>query len=375
VNLAPFRDPAIAARLIEEIHRVQSRPWVIMETCGGQTHAILRLGLDQLLPRGLELVHGPGCPVCVTPAPLIDHAIALAARPEVILATFGDMMRVPGTASTLFAARAAGGDVRMVYSALDALELAQANPAREVVFFAIGFETTAPGSAQAVMRARSQGVANFSLLSAHVLVPPAVRFLLEDPGNRVQGYLAAGHACAVLGGQPYEELAARFDVPIVITGFEAIDLLRGILRVVQMLEAGEARVENAYERVVQNEGNLQAQAAIRNVFMSRGREWRGIGLIPASGLTLRPEYSAWNAQLKFGPPAATSTEPGVCISGLVLQGLKKPPQCPAFGRECTPGHPLGAPMVSAEGACAAYFSYQRMPEGRDDKSPGSEGAA
>jgi len=365
MNLSPFRDPAIAARLLEEIRAAQSRPLVIMETCGGQTHALLRLGLDQLLPRGLELVHGPGCPVCVTPVALIDQAIALAGRPEVILATFGDMMRVPGSAATLFEARSAGGDVRMVYSALDALELAQSNPEREVVFFAIGFETTAPGSAQAAMQARSANTGNFSLLSAHVLVPPAVRFLLHSPENRVQGYLAAGHACAVLGWEPYENLAAEFHVPIVVTGFEAVDLLRGILRVVQLLEANEARVENAYERVVRWEGNPRARAGMEQVFRICDREWRGIGLIPASGLTLQPEYAAWDAQEKFGPPAAAQTAAGACISGLVLQGLKKPTACPAFGRECTPAHPLGAPMVSGEGACAAYYTYQRMPGGRE----------
>ncbi|HOT97736.1 MAG TPA: hydrogenase formation protein HypD [bacterium] len=362
MNLAPFAHPEVASRLLEEIRNALHHPWVIMETCGGQTHAILRLGLDQLLPRGIELVHGPGCPVCVTPSARIDAAIALAARPGVTLATFGDMMRVPGSTTTLFAARAAGGKVEMVYSALDALALARRSPGREIVFFAIGFETTAPGSALAVARARSERIRNFSLLTAHVLVPPAVRALLQSPGNRVQGYLAAGHACAILGWQPYEALAAEFQVPIVVTGFEAADLLRGIGRVVQMLEAGEARVENAYERVVRREGNLPAQAQLQSVFEVCDCEWRGIGVIPASGLRLRPEYAAWDAQVKFSGLIAEKAVPTECISGAILQGLKKPPDCPAFGGRCTPLRPLGAPMVSAEGACAAYFSYHRNPE-------------
>ncbi len=363
MNLAPFAHPGIAGRLLAGIRAVQTRPWVIMETCGGQTHAILRLGLDQLLPRPIELVHGPGCPVCVTPGAFIDAAITLAARPGVTLATFGDMLRVPGSATTLLDARADGAEVAMVYSALDALALARQAPDREIVFFAIGFETTAPGSALAVARARSEGIANFSLLSAHVLVPPAVRALLQSPGNRVQGYLAAGHACAILGWQPYEALAAEFHVPIAVTGFEAADLLRGILRVVQMLEAGEAHVENVYERVVRREGNLPAQAQIEEIFQVRDCEWRGIGLIPASGLQLRPEYAAWDAEVKFSGVTAATTAPGECISGAILQGQKKPPECPAFGSRCTPLHPLGAPMVSAEGACAAYFSYHRSPAG------------
>ncbi|HNW60363.1 MAG TPA: hydrogenase formation protein HypD [bacterium] len=362
MNLAPFRDPGIAAWLIAEIHAAQKHPWVLMETCGGQTHAILRLGLDQLLPRELELVHGPGCPVCVTPAGLIDQAIALAGCPGVLLATFADMMRVPGSAGTLFEARAAGAEVHMVYSALDALALARRMPKREVVFFAIGFETTAPGSALAVARARREGIRNFSLLMAHVLVPPAMRALLQSPDNRVQGYLAAGHACAILGWEPYEALAAEFGVPIVVTGFEAADLLRGILRLVQMLEAGEARVENAYERVVRREGNTRAQAQMDGVFEVCAREWRGIGLLPDSGLQLRPEWAAWDAQRKFGDLASPSAAASECISGEILQGLKKPPACPAWGGRCTPAHPLGAPMVSGEGACAAYYTYQYIPE-------------
>jgi hydrogenase expression/formation protein HypD len=363
MNLTPFRNPAIAARLLAEIHALPQRHRVIMETCGGQTHAILRLGLDQLLPRDLELVHGPGCPVCVTPVELIDRAIALAGRPEIILTTFGDMMRVPGSGSTLFEARSAGGDVRMVYSALDALELARRAPEREVVFFAIGFETTAPGSALAAARARSEGIRNFSLLTAHVLVPPAVRALLQAPENRVEGYLAAGHACAILGSEPYEELAAHFHVPIVVTGFESNDLLRGILRVMQMLAAGEARVENAYERVVRRQGNRQARAQMEAVFMPCDREWRGIGVIPRSGLALRQEYAEWDAGIKFGGPPSGPPADTECISGMVLQGLKKPPECPAFGSRCTPQNPLGAPMVSSEGACAAYYTYQRLPGG------------
>jgi hydrogenase expression/formation protein HypD len=363
MNLSAFRDPAISAGLLEKLHAIQTRPWVIMETCGGQTHAILRLGLERLLPKGLELVHGPGCPVCVTPAGTIDMAIALAGRPEVILTTFGDMLRVPGSASTLFEAKSAGGDVRMVYSALDSLELARRNPEREVVFFAIGFETTAPGSALAAAQARSENLQNFSLLAAHVLVPPAVRALLLAPDNRVQGYLAAGHACAILGWLPYEKLAAEFKVPMVVTGFEPVDLLAGILRVVEMLEAGEAQAENGYERVVRREGNLVAQEQMAAVFAPCDRLWRGIGIIPESGLKLRTEYAEWDAEIKFEIAQKEVHEPAECISGLVLQGLKKPPECPAFGSRCTPQQPLGAPMVSGEGACAAYYAYQSKPGG------------
>ena len=364
--LDEYRDAAGAHRLLGAIARVTTRPWTLMEVCGGQTHSLLRHGIDRLLPPQIELVHGPGCPVCVTSVALIDKAIEIALTPGAILTSFGDMLRVPGSARDLQSARAAGGDVRMVYSPLDAVRIARENPEREVVFFAVGFETTAPTTALAVLQAQRAGVRNFTLLVAHVRVPPALRAILEAPGNRVQGLLAPGHVCTVMGFDEYAALAARYRVPIVVTGFEPIDLLQGILQCVTLLEAGRAGVENAYARSVRREGNEYAQAMIGQVFGVADRDWRGLGCIPRGGLALRPAFAEFDAEARFGPAgygaAAGKAGGGVasdCIAGLVLQGVKKPVDCPAFGTSCTPEHPLGAPMVSAEGACAAYYRYRR----------------
>lgn len=358
-DLTWFRHPAVVHRLIDQLHACQSRPWTIMEICGGQTHALLRHGIDQLLPEKLELVHGPGCPVCVTPVETIDAAIAIAREPGVILTTFGDMLRVPGSTTTLHAIKAAGADVRIVWSPLDALELARRHPQRQVLFFAIGFETTAPNTAMTVAVAAREKLTNFSLLMAHVLVPPAVRMLLGSRDNRVQGFLAAGHVCAVTGWAPYESIAAEFGVPLVVTGFEPVDLLRGILRLVELLEKGEPVVANAYERVVHRFGNPAAQKQIDAVFQVCDRHWRGLGLIPGSGLELRPEYAAFDAGRKFPAASAPAAAESACISGEILRGEKKPPACPAFATRCTPDHPLGATMVSGEGACAAYYAWRR----------------
>lgn len=355
-----YRDPALAHRLVEAIHRTVTRPWTVMEICGGHTHAIMRYGLDQLLPAELELVHGPGCPVCVTPVELIDKAIAIASRPEAILTTFGDMLRVPGSRQDLQMARSQGADVRMVYSPLEAVALARQHPERQVVFFAVGFETTAPANAMAVLQARREGLGNFSVLVSQVLVVPAMRALLAAPGNRVQGYLAAGHVCTVMGFAEYEALAAEFRVPIVPTGFEPLDILEGLLLVVRQLEAGEHRVENQYRRSVTRTGNVAAQQVMAEVFTVADRAWRGIGLLPQSGLVLREEYAAFDAERRFAVAEIRAAESSRCISGLVLQGRRKPHECPAFGRDCTPSHPLGATMVSDEGACAAYHKYQRL---------------
>jgi hydrogenase expression/formation protein HypD len=362
--LDEFRDGRAAAALADAIRKRVTRPWTVMEVCGGQTHAIVRFGLEALLPPSLELVHGPGCPVCVTPVGLIDQALGLAAQPGVILCTFGDMLRVPGSRGDLAGVKAAGGDVRIVYSPLDALALARANPDREVVGFAVGFETTAPAWAMAVLQAARLGVGNFSLLVAHVLVPPAIEAILTAPGNRVQGFLAAGHVCTVVGYEEYEPLAVRFRVPIVVTGFEPLDILEGLWMLVERLEEGRAEVANQYRRSVRREGNREAQAAVAEVFEPDTRAWRGIGEIPRSGLALRGPYAAFDAARRFAEALARAGAPGVedpdCRSGLVLQGRLKPPDCPAFGTRCTPERPLGAPMVSSEGACAAYYLYQRM---------------
>jgi len=360
--LTEYRDAALTRAVLEEIARTARRPWVIMEVCGGQTHAIVRHGLDQLLPREIELVHGPGCPVCVTPLELIDKALAIASQPEVIFTSFGDMLRVPGSGQDLFHVRAAGGDVRVVYSPLDAVRLAQENPDRQIVFFAIGFETTAPANAMAALQARTLGLRNFSLLVSQVRVPPAIRTILASPGNRVQGFLAAGHVCAVMGYWEYPPLAREFGVPIVVTGFEPLDLAQGILRTVQLLEAGEPRVENAYSRAVTEAGNQPAQAVIRQVFEECDRAWRGIGEIPMSGWRLRAEYSGLDAERRFDVAGIQPQESPECIAGLVLQGRQKPSDCAAFGTRCTPEHPLGATMVSSEGACAAYYRYGRFAE-------------
>lgn len=354
-----YRDAAGVRRLADAVAGLTTRPWTLMEICGGQTHAIVKFGIDQLLPPGIELVHGPGCPVCVTPVELIDKALALAARPEVILCSFGDMLRVPGSDGDLFSVKARGGDVRMVYSPLDALKIARDNPDRQVVFFAVGFETTAPANAMAAFQARRGGVDNFSLLVSHVLVPPAIEALLSGAGA-VQGFLAAGHVCTVMGYTEYEPLAAQYKVPIVVTGFEPIDILQGIHLCVKQLEEGRAEVENAYRRNVRRQGNAKAVELIRQVFTVVPRTWRGIGPIPASGLGLSPEYAAYDAEKRFDLEDRAVAETPDCISGQILQGLKKPHQCPAFATLCTPETPIGAPMVSSEGACAAYHRYRRL---------------
>jgi hydrogenase expression/formation protein HypD len=354
-----FRDPGAVRALVEEIRRVITQPWVLMEICGGQTHAIMRYGLDQLLPPEIELVHGPGCPVCVTSLELIDKALAIASQPNVIFTSYGDMLRVPGSGRDLFSVRAAGGDVRVVYSPLDAVQIARQNPEKQVVFFAIGFETTAPANCMSVLQANLLGLKNYSLLVSHVCVPPAMRAVLGSDENRVQGFLAAGHVCAVMGYWEYAPIADQYHVPIVVTGFEPVDILHGILMTVRQLEQGKAEAENAYARVVSFEGNPQAQDVIRRVFIECDRKWRGIGVIPASGWRLRPEYGAFDAEQRFAVDQIQSEESKVCIAGQILQGLKKPHQCPAFGTQCTPEQPLGATMVSSEGACAAYYRYAR----------------
>ena len=352
-----YRDPALAQTLLEEIKRTVTRHWTIMEICGGQTHSIKRYGIDQLLPKEIELVHGPGCPVCVTPLESIERALAIAARNEVIFTSFGDMLRVPGTSRDLFMVRSAGGDVRIVASPLDALELARCNPQKEVVFFAVGFETTAPANAMAVWQAAREGIENFSLLVSQVMVPPAMRVILSSPDNRVQAFLAAGHVCAVMGYEEYEPIAQEFHLPIVPTGFEPLDLLAGILQTVAMLEGGESGIVNRYGREVSREGNPMAKQMLADVFRVVDRPWRGIGMIPASGLALRAEYARYDAEQKFDVSSICALESPLCMSGSVLQGLIKPDACPAFGQECTPEHPLGATMVSSEGACAAYYNY------------------
>ncbi len=357
--LDEFGDPVLADSLLGEIRRRTTRPWSIMEICGGQTHAIMRHGLDQLLPPELRLVHGPGCPVCVTPIEMIDEAIAIASTPDVTLCSFGDMMRVPGSHSDLLAARALGADVRIVYSPLDALTLAEAEPSREVVFFAVGFETTAPATAMAVHEAARRQVPNFSVLVSHVLVPPAIAALMAAPDSRVDAFLAAGHVCTVMGTAEYAPLAAALRVPIVITGFEPLDLLDGIRRAVVQLEEGRAEVENAYTRAVREAGNDRARELIDEVFTVVDRRWRGLGIVPASGWTLRDEFAAFDASRRFDHVAKPrGLEPSQCRAGDVLRGVITPDECTAFAAECTPRSPLGAPMVSSEGACAAYYSYR-----------------
>jgi hydrogenase expression/formation protein HypD len=356
--LDEYRDAGEARRWADTLARITTRPWTLMEICGGQTHAIVRFGIDRLLPAGVELIHGPGCPVCVTPVELIDKAIAIAARPDATLCSFGDMLRVPGSVDDLLRVKARGGDVRIVYSPMDALECARRHPERQVVFFAVGFETTAPANAMAVFQAAREGLGNFSVLVSHVLVPPAVEAILAAPDNRVQGLLAAGHVCMVMGTQEYEPLARRYGVPIVVTGFEPIDILQGITRCVRQLEAGRAEVENAYARIVGAGGNPTAIDLIRRVFRVVPRTWRGIGPIDASGLGLQPEYAGFDAETRFGLGDMQVAESPHCRAGDVLRGRLKPPQCPAFGTLCTPEHPLGATMVSSEGACAAYYRYR-----------------
>ncbi len=362
--LDEYRDPVVVARLQSAIRAATTRPWVLMEVCGGQTHSIVRHGLDELLPSHITLVHGPGCPVCVTPLELIDRAIAITSRPEVIFCSYGDMLRVPGSRTDLLAVKAAGGDVRVVYSPLDCLKLAEQNPHRTVVFFAVGFETTAPANAMAVKQARQRGLANFRILVSHVLVPPAMEAILSSPANRVQGFLAAGHVCTVMGTAEYEPLAARFRVPVVVTGFEPVDLLEGVLKCVTMLEAGRHGVENVYSRAVQPEGNSHARAVVNEVFEITDRKWRGIGNIPQSGYRLRAEFAEFDAETHFAVESVVAEESKLCMSGLVLQGLKKPHECPAFGKECSPLTPLGATMVSSEGACAAYYHAGRFQQAK-----------
>jgi len=357
--LDEYRDADSARKLVDAIRRTVTRPWTIMEVCGGQTHTIVKYGLDRILPDTLELVHGPGCPVCVTSLETIDKAHAIASRPNVTFCSFGDMLRIPGSYGDLLALKAQGSDVRIVYSPLDAVSLAAANPNRQVVFFAIGFETTAPPNAMAVWQAKRRGLKNFSLLVSHVLVPPAMAAILSAPGNRVQGFLGPGHVCTVMGCTEYVPLAKQFGVPIVITGFEPIDMLEGILRCVQQLEAGQAEMENQYGRAVRHEGNPAAKRLIDEAFEVCDRKWRGVGAIPQSGYRLRPEFHDHDAERIFEIDGLNTQESAVCISGLILQGLKKPHDCPAFGKQCTPQNPLGATMVSAEGACAAYFAYGR----------------
>ena len=355
-----YRDADLAAALAAEIRRVVTRRHVIMEVCGGQTHSILRYGLDRMLPDEIELVHGPGCPVCVTALDTIDRAHAIAMHPDVIFTSFGDMLRVPGSAGDLLGLRARGADVRVVYSPLDALALARAHPARRVVFFGIGFETTAPANAMALIAARRDGVANFAMLASHVLVPPAIASILQTPGNRVRAFLGPGHVCAITGCRAYESLAARYRVPIAITGFEPVDLLRGVLAAVHQLERGAHEVENAYARSVPRDGNPIARAAIAEVFDVVDRNWRGVGAIPKSGYRISEPFRAHDAEHVFEVGAIATREPEACISGLVLRGMKKPCDCPEFGRACTPATPLGATMVSAEGACAAYYAHRRV---------------
>jgi len=357
--LDEYRDPKIAHALVHEIAQRVTRPWVLMEICGGQTHTIMRYGLDELLPREVELVHGPGCPVCVTPLETIDKALELAARTDLTLVSYSDMLRVPGSTTDLFHARANGSDVRVVYSPLEALKIARANPGRKVVFLAIGFETTAPPNAMAVWQAQREGLANFSVLVSHVLVPPAMQVLLEAPDNRVQGFIAPGHVCTVMGYRQYEKMVQKFHVPIVVGGFEPVDILEAILMLVRQLQDGQAAMENQYVRSVTRDGNLPAQQIVEAVFEVCDQKWRGIGTIPQSGLRIRPEFSAYDAEKIFGMSEMKVEEPTECISAQVLKGLKKPPDCPAFANRCMPESPLGAPMVSAEGACAAYYRYRR----------------
>ena len=358
-HIDEYRDAKIARALLAALERKTTRPWVLMEICGGQTHTLMRYGIDTLIPPQIELVHGPGCPVCVTPLEVVEKAIQIASQPDVIFVSYGDMLRVPGSATDLLRVKAAGGDVRIAYSPMEAVKIARANPERRVVFFGIGFETTAPANAMAVLQAKREGLRNFSMLVSHVLVPPAIRLLLESPANRVQGFIAPGHVCAVMGYWQYEALSRQYRVPIVVGGFEPVDLIEAIVMLVAQLEEGRAEAENQYARAVTLEGNRIAQKVLLQVFEVVDRKWRGIGAIPQSGFRLRPEFAEYDAERIFGLADATVEEPAECIAALVLQGLKKPVDCPAFGVRCTPENPLGAPMVSAEGACAAYYQYRR----------------
>jgi hydrogenase expression/formation protein HypD len=358
--LSEYRDPALARALVERIGRTATRRWTLMEVCGGQTHTIVKQGINDVLSDAVEMIHGPGCPVCVTPLEQIDRALHLASRPDVIFTSFGDMLRVPGSECDLFQVKSRGGNVRIVYSPLDAVELARKHPDKEVVFFAVGFETTAPANAMAVWRARELGLTNFSVLVSHVTVPPAMEAILQAPDNRVQGFLAAGHVCTVMGWTEYEPLAEKYRVPIVVTGFEPLDILEGIWMAVRQLEGGRHEVENQYVRSVRREGNEPAQTLVNRVFRIVDRGWRGIGVIPSSGLGLRPELAPFDAERKFALDFIRAEEPEECRAGDVLRGRIKPFQCSAFGKACTPESPLGAPMVSSEGACAAYYNFGRF---------------
>jgi hydrogenase expression/formation protein HypD len=358
--LDEYRDPQLARRLLDELRAVATAPWTIMEVCGGQTHTIVRQGIDELLPAGIRMIHGPGCPVCVTPLAMVDKAVAIAAQQGVIFTSYGDMLRVPGSTGDLVGVKARGGDVRVVYSPLDAVRIATANPDRQVVFFAVGFETTAPANAMAVLHAAHTGLTNFSVLVSHVLVPPAITAILDAPDNEVRGFLAAGHVCAVMGFTEYEPIAARYRVPIVVTGFEPLDLIEGILMTVRQLEEGRAEVENQYVRAVRRTGNTAAQDAIRQVFTVSARTWRGIGEIPASGLALAPRYAEFDAERRFAVDGLTAGEDPACIAGDILRGTRLPTDCAAYGTACTPRRPLGAPMISAEGTCAAFYGAGRV---------------
>ena len=355
-----YRDPVAAQQFADAIKHKVTRPWKLMEVCGGQTHSIVKYGIDELLPQEVTLVHGPGCPVCVTPLELIDKALQIAAQPSVIFCSFGDMLRVPGSAGDLFGVKAAGGDVRIVYSPTDAVQIAAQNPEKQVVFFAVGFETTAPANAMSVFQAKQLGLKNYSVLVSHVLVPPAMEVILGSADNHVEGFLAAGHVCTVMGYEEYEPIAKKYKVPIVVTGFEPLDLLRGIYMCVSQLEEGRYEVENQYARAVRKEGNVPAQQLVAKVFRVVHRKWRGIGKIAQSGLGLAPEFAEFDAEMRFGVSGYTAEEDPECISGLVMQGAKKSEECTAYGKRCTPDHPLGAPMVSSEGACAAYYRYRRL---------------
>lgn len=358
--LDEYRDPVAAQKYADAIRRTVTHPWKLMEICGGQTHSIVKYGIDELLPKEVELVHGPGCPVCVTPLELIDKALQIAAQPNVVFCSFGDMLRVPGSGADLFSVKAAGGDVRIVYSPTDAVQIAAQNPDKQVVFFAVGFETTAPANAMSVFQAKQLGLKNYSVLVSHVLVPPAMEVILGSPDNHVPGFLAAGHVCTVMGYEEYEPIAKKYKVPIVVTGFEPLDLLQGIYMCVAQLEEGRYEVENQYARSVRKEGNVPAKQLVARVFRVVHRKWRGIGEIAESGLALAPEFAEFDAEARFGVAAYTAEEDPECISGLVMQGAKKPEDCTAYGKRCAPDHPLGAPMVSSEGACAAYYRYRRL---------------
>ena len=357
--ISEYRDADLVAQYLEEIRHTVTRPWTIMEVCGGQTHSLVKNGILNLLPPEVQMVHGPGCPVCVTPLNLIDKAVFLAEEKGVILCSYGDMIRVPGSKRSLLESKARGADVRILYSPLEAVKIAQENPDREVVFFAVGFETTAPANALSVIHAQRAGVSNYSILASHVLVPPAIEAVMNDPDSNIQGFLAAGHVCAIMGIDEYYPLVDRYKIPIVVTGFEPVDLVQGILMTVRQLEKGEHQLENQYSRVVKPEGNPEAQKVIQRIFTIADREWRGIGVIPMSGYEVRPEYVAYDANIKFKVNIEKAAESNECIAGLVLKGIKKPQECPQFGRGCTPQMPLGAPMVSSEGACAAYYHFSQ----------------